>query len=88
MTGFLVSLIDFAINFCSNHLPAFDLESSTYNSVSAAIPVVVEFLSQVNFIVPLGDIVVIIMVSIGFRLFKFSLFVGNWIVRRVFDVIP
>ncbi len=88
MTDFIIGLIDFAINFCSTRIPSFDLESSTYSSVTDAIPVVVNFLSQVNFIVPLGDIVTIIFASLGLRLFKFTLFIGNWVVRRIFDVIP
>lgn len=88
MTSLLTGLIDFVINFCNTHIPSYDFESQTYNQISDGILSVVSFLTDVNFIVPLGDIATIILLTIGLKLFKFSLFAGNWVVRRICDLLP
>lgn len=88
MTVFLGSLIDFMINFVNAHMPSYDFESGTYIKISSALDFVVNFLADVNFIVPLGDISVIIILTLGIRVFKFTLFAGNWIIRRVCDILP
>lgn len=88
MTSFLISIINFAVNFINSHIPSYDFESSTYNNVSDGITSVVHFLTDVNFIVPLADVAVIMSLTIGIRLFKFTLFAGNWLVRRVCDLLP
>ena len=88
MTDLLVSFIDFIINLFNRIIPSYDFSSETYTKISDSLPIVVDFLADVNFIIPLGDIVLIMVISCGFKLFKFSLFVGNWLVKRVFDLIP
>ena len=88
MTDLLVGFIDFIINFFGKVIPSYDFSADTYAKISDSLPIVVDFLADVNFIIPLGDIVLIIVISCGFKLFKFSLFVGNWLVKRVFDLIP
>lgn len=88
MTSLLTSLIDYLVNFVGNHIPSYDFEAETYNNISGAVTSVVSFLSDVNFIVPLGDIATIILLSLGMHLFKFGLFCGNWLVRRVCDILP
>lgn len=88
MTNLLAGLIDFLINFIGDVIPAYNFELETYNNISGSITSVVSFLTDVNFIIPLGDIATIIILSLGLKLFKFGLFCGNWIVRRVCDVLP
>lgn len=88
MTSLLTALIDFMINFIGQTIPSYDFEAETYNKISGGITSVVSFLTDVNFIVPLGDIATIILLSLALHLFKFGLFCGNWVVRRVCDLIP
>ena len=88
MTNFLVTIINLVIEFCGNVIPAYDFESETYNRISDSISAVVSFLTDVNFIIPLADIVTIALLVFGLRLFKFALFAGNWIVRRICDLLP
>lgn len=88
MTSFLTGLIDFVINFCASHIPEYDFSSETYMTISDSIVAVTNFLVDVNFIIPLGDIATVILLTIGLRLFKFSLFMGNWLIRRICDIIP
>ena len=88
MTDLVVAVIDFLINFFNTHIPAYDLDVETYNKISNGITSVIEFITDANFIIPLSDIVTIIMLTLGIRLFKFSLFAGNWIVNKITDIIP
>lgn len=88
MTSLLTGLIDFLINFIGDTIPSYNFESETYNSITGSITSVVSFLTDVNFIIPLGDIATIIILTIGLKLFKFGLFCGNWLVRRVCDILP
>lgn len=88
MTTFLTGLIDFMVNLIGTHIPEYDFTAETYNQFSDSIVAVVNFLTDVNFIVPLGDIATIILLTVALKLFKFSLFVGNWLIRRVADFIP
>lgn len=88
MTNLITSFIDMIIDLCNMVIPSFDFDSSTYTLIGGSILTVTKFLTQVNFIVPLGDIVQIIVLTLGLKLFKFTLFAGNWLVRRVCDLIP
>lgn len=87
MTDLIVSILEFLTEFFSEHIQAYNFESETYNSITGGITSVVEFLTDVNFIIPLSDIVTIIMLTLGLRLFKFSVFGGNWLFRRLVDII-
>lgn len=88
MTLLIVAFINMLVNFASNHLPSYDFESGVYNGISDAIVSVVDFLAQINFIVPLGDLAYMLLMVIAVRLASMALFVANWIIRRIADVIP
>ena len=88
MTGLITSLLDMIINFCNANLPTYNFDNAYYSSMSSSVTMIVKFLADVNFIVPLVDIAKIMMLSIGLHLFKFGLFCGNWIVRRICDIVP
>ena len=88
MTDFIVDVIEYLIQLLHDTIPTFDLDTATYSNISNSIVMVTEFLSNVNFIIPLPDIAAIIVISITLRLFKFGLFAGNWVVRRICDLLP
>lgn len=48
----------------------------------------VDWLSAVNFLVPLPDIFTIIVLLMGEYLLQFGLFIVNWIIRRIADFFP
>lgn len=88
MTALITGCLDFVAESLSTLLPVYDLSQSNYDTVASAISTVADFLRQVNFIVPLSDIMAMIGIDLGIRIFKFALFVGNWVIRRVADIIP
>lgn len=88
MTGLITGSLDFVASFINSMLPVYDLSDSAYNTISTSLTTLADFIRQVNFIVPLSDIMVMIGIDIGIRIFKVTLFIGNWTIRRVMDVIP
>ena len=88
MTGLVTGALDLIANAIDSLLPVYDLSESNYSTISTAFTSVADFLRQVNFIIPLSDILLIVGIDLGMRVFEFALFIGNWIIRRVADVIP
>lgn len=87
--GYLLNwLAGDAVELINNYLPVYQLDQSVVTGVSQACTNIKDFLEAVNFIVPLPDIMLIISVDIGIRLFKVAMFCGNWIIRRIADIIP
>lgn len=88
LTGLVTGALDLIANAIDSLLPVYDLSESNYSTISTAFTSVADFLRQVNFIIPLSDILLIVGIDLGMRVFEFALFIGNWIIRRVADVIP
>lgn len=88
MTAFILSVLSSLQNFITTRLPDFSLASSTVSSVSSGFESVIEFIAQVNFFIPLPTILLILSIVYGIKLSKFSLFLVNWIIRRLADFIP
>lgn len=72
----------------SASIPTFSIGSDVLSNLSGALTELVVFLNQVNFIIPLSDIAVIIGIIVSIRLFKISVFIINWVIRRIVDAIP
>ena len=57
-------------------------------TIADSLEVIVEFIAQVNFLIPLPTIFMVLSIVFGFRLVKFMIFCTNWLIRRLADVIP
>lgn len=88
MTELLVAFINLLADGINNFIPVYDIPQGTYNTVFGSINSVIAFLTRANFIVPLPDIALILSADISVRIFKLALFGGNWIIRRIADIIP
>lgn len=88
MTVLICTILNMIAQFLDTSIPAFDFEAATYETIRDSVDAVVNFVLSANFIVPLKDISIIIGIDLAVRLWKFSLFIGNWVVRRVCDIIP
>ena len=64
------------------------MSDSVYDTLSVALSTIVDFVKQVNFIVPLPDIMIMIGIDVAIRVFKIAVFAVNWVIRRVADIIP
>lgn len=58
------------------------------NGVTNGIDFVLDLLQKVNFIVPVGLIFTLLLMTFVQDIVLFALFIGNWVVKKIFDVIP
>lgn len=87
MTDIIVKVLNWMAGLVEK-LPDMSLESSSMSSITSGLEMIINFLAQVNFLVPIDTILLIISIVYGIRLAKFLIFVGNWVLRRIFDLIP
>lgn len=87
MTDIIISFLNFLKGMVLK-LPDLAVDSSVLSSIVSSVDVVMDFIAGVNFIVPVDTILLILSIVYGIRLAKFLLFAGNWVLRRIFDLIP
>ena len=83
----IVLFLNMLTNLISTKIPHFTLDTAVFNNASASIATIVDFLNQVNFIIPLSDIALILAIDVGIRVFKFSLFWVNYFINKVLEVL-
>lgn len=84
----IAKFLEILKNMAETFLPAMVVGGNFMSNIVSAIVSISEFCKDANFIVPLPDIVIIITIDLAIRVFKVSLFCGNWVFRRIMDVIP
>ena len=87
MTNIIVSFFQF-LQTLVGKLPDLSVNNETLSSMSSAMDTVFEFIGKVNFIVPIDTSLIIVALVYAIRSAKLLLFVVNWIIRRIADVIP
>ena len=88
MTDIIVSVINWIASIVDTVIPSLSLESAHLSSIVDGLEVIIEFMAQINFLIPLPTILLVISIVYGFRLVKFSIFAINWVIRRIADLIP
>lgn len=88
MTDMIVGVLHLLKNFIVNVIPEVSIGASAIENAHAALTTIMEFLSVASFLVPFKTIFAIVGIVYGFRLVKFGVFIVNWVIRRIFDVIP
>lgn len=88
MTNMLCFFLDMVNNFIMTYVPEITLAPEIFNNFNSIVDDLTNFISAVNFMVPLPDIILIFKLDIAIRIVLVTVFAGNWVVRRVFDVIP
>lgn len=69
-------------------IPEFVLLDDLISNASVYIDAIVDLLVKVNFIIPLPDIFMILTADLMVRVLMTFVFSGNWVIKRIFDVIP
>ncbi len=88
MTDIIVSVINWIASIVDTVIPSLSLESAHLSSIVDGLELIIEFMAQINFLIPLPTILLVISIVYGFRLVKFSIFAINWVIRRIADLIP
>lgn len=88
MTDIICGVLNFFRDLIINHFPNLSLESGTLSSISNGFDMVIQFVAQINFLIPLPTVLIILSLVYGIKLAKFALFLVNWVIRRIADIIP
>ena len=87
MTNLLVGFIELLKGWVMK-LPELGIDSGHLSSMQFALSAVVDFIVKANYLVPIDTILLLISIKYGFRLIKFTIFIINWVIRRIADIIP
>ncbi|MCT4606650.1 MAG: hypothetical protein N4A64_11205 [Marinisporobacter sp.] len=85
LEGLLVAVINF-IGGMIDLIPAFDMGIG--NNLTNSIQFMANLVAGAGILIPVKDIFLIISIIVSFRVFMFSVFAINWIIRRIVDLIP
>lgn len=88
MTNLIVSLLGFLTDTVTNVLPKVSLGDGVLQNAISAFSYFVDMIANINWLVPVDDALLIIGITVGYRVTMFIIFIVNWVIRRVFDVIP
>lgn len=87
MTDIFCGLIDF-VQGTFEELPSIQQNLGTLGQGIDFLGIVYQFVSSGNFLVPVPDIFLILSGIFVLKVTKTLIFVANWVVRRIFDIIP
>ena len=88
MTDIICSVLQFFTNLIVDHFPDLSVGSSQLGTISSSFETMIQLIAQVNFFIPLPTILAIFSIVYGIKLAKFTLFIVNWVIRRIADIIP
>lgn len=88
MTQLFCSFIDIGFSFVSIFIPDTSKFDLAFDGLSGFINSIIDFLQQVNFIVPLDTIASIISIEVGIQVVMFSAFFTDKVRRVVTSFIP
>lgn len=88
IANLLISFIEWLGSFFLDFVPEFTGTNDVITNAQAGMEMVVNFVRQVNFIVPLPDIMLILVIDSSIRLQMFIIYLVNWIKNVVVGLIP
>ena len=88
MTAIFCAFIDMIAEFVMFVMPEVTLAPDVIANLDKYISVGIDFLKAVNFIIPLPLIVAVLAAQIAIRSGEVILWGINWVIKRIFDVIP
>lgn len=86
--NFIQWIADLSNNLFTKAFPEDSIISQISSGVNDGITFVLDLLIKVNFLVPVPTIMILIGASMVIEVIYFQIFIGNWILRRIFDIIP
>lgn len=92
MTDLIVRVVQFFISTANSMftglLPLKDMFSEVLLNLDEGLTFAYELLAMINFLVPIPTIFSILAFSLFLDMAMMSLFVVNWVIRRIVDAIP
>lgn len=87
MTGLAVSFLEF-LKGVIGRFPDLSVDNGIISNMSQGMDTVFGFIGKVNFFIPLDHMLAIMGLVYVIRNSKFIVFIINWIIRRIADLIP
>lgn len=88
MTGILLKIIKMIRKIMGFLLPASIFAEDIFSNFYNYLDFFVDILIQANFLIPLPTIFHCLEIIIGIKVIKFSIFLTNWLLQAIFDIIP
>lgn len=88
MTELICNFIDFVLELLSLLLPDVTFATELFSNIGEYIEFGLDLLIKVNFMIPVPLVMGILWAMFGLRILFITLYVLNWVIRRIFDVIP
>lgn len=88
MTELINKFIDFVIELVVFIRPESLIADDIISNIHTLLGYGINILKAVNFMIPVPDIFSIILFMILLKIAYLVLFIINWVIKRVFDVIP
>lgn len=88
MTDIILSIVSFLKNSIWFLLPDAIFVTDIFTNFASYLNFFTDFLVKVNFLVPLPTIFMCLRLILTIKIIKFGIFMFNWFVRAVLDVIP
>lgn len=88
MTDIIISVVDFITNFGVKILPDMSDFTQTFSNANTYVGAIVDFIKQINFVIPLPTIAAIVGIEISIHIAIFLVWVGHKIAKTVVSLIP
>lgn len=88
MTELICNFIDFILELVSLVYPDISFVWDFLANISSYLDIGLDLLLKINFLIPVPLIMGVLFVQLMLRIAFIALYIINWIIRRVFDVIP
>lgn len=88
MTDIIAKGIEILTDCINNYFPTVSLGDGVMAHMLSAVSYLVDLIASLNWILPVNDILLILSLYFGYKFALFAVAVVNWVVRRIFDVIP
>ena len=88
MTDIIIYFINFFTGAVGFLFPESLFMADVFTNFNYYLETFIEFLATVNFLVPLPDIFRIFSLMVSLTVIKFTLFVSNWLIQIVCELLP
>lgn len=88
ITDLISKVVGVSLSLLDKLIPSFAIDPQALDNARSAVETLNSFLGAVNFIIPFSDILMIISIDLGIRIFKLSFFIGDKVKKTILGIIP
>ena len=88
MTELICKFIDFILELSSMILPDIAFATDLFSNFGKYMELGLDLLIKVNFLIPVPLIISILFIQLMLRIAYIAFYIVNWVIKRIFDVIP